>query len=271
MTIKDILVHIDTSPSCGARLELAAALARRFDAYLIGAFILPSTELLELADSAAAVRLALNLAELEENTAKLEEQFRRLLRREDLTGEWYTARGRAETCVAERALAVDLVILGQRDPKRLTILEAPEDVILACGRPVLVVPHAGRFDHVGDNVLIAWNASREASLAAHGALPLMAQANSVGVLYVAREAEDIEERSEEFIIHLARHGLNATKELLTKTTRPPAEAALSRVSDLGADLLVMGGYGHSRLRETILGGMTRDILRHMTVPVLMAH
>lgn len=116
MTIKDILVHIDTSPSCGGRLELAAALARRFDAYLVGAFILPSTELLELADSAAAVKLALNLAELEEKTTKLEEKFRRLLKREDLTGEWYTARGRAETCVAQRALAADLVVLGQRDP-----------------------------------------------------------------------------------------------------------------------------------------------------------
>src|SRR5260370_30456815 len=97
MTIKDILVHIDTSPSCGARLELATALARRFDAYLIGAFILPSTELLELADSAAAVRLALNLAELEENTAKLEEQFRRLLRREELTASRSSSFGPGET------------------------------------------------------------------------------------------------------------------------------------------------------------------------------
>jgi nucleotide-binding universal stress UspA family protein len=99
----------------------------------------------------------------------------------------------------------------------------------------------------------------------------MAQANSVAILSVGRDAEDIEERSEELITHLARHGLNATKELLTQTTLTPAEAALSRVADLGADLMVMGAYGHSRLRETILGGMTRDILRHMTVPVLMAH
>src|SRR5258707_15276735 len=112
MTIKDILVHIATSPSCGARLELAAALARRFDAYLVGAFILPSTELLELADSAAAVRLALNLTELEEHTAKLEEKLRRLLKREALTGEGYLAHARAETFVALRALAADLVGLG---------------------------------------------------------------------------------------------------------------------------------------------------------------
>jgi nucleotide-binding universal stress UspA family protein len=272
MTIKDILVHIDTSPSCGARIELAAALARRFNAFLIGAFILPSTELLELAaDSATAVTLALNLAEIEENTATIEERFRRLLKREDLTGEWYTARGPAEICVTQRALTADLVILGQRDPKRPMILEAPEDVILACGRPVLVVPYAGRFDHLGDNALIAWNGRREASLAAHGALPLMAQANSVTVLSVGGAAKDTEERSEELIAHLARHGLNATMELIAKTKLTAAEMALSRVADLGADLMVMGAYGHSRLRETILGGMTRDILRHMTVPVLMAH
>ena len=271
MTIRDILVHIDTSPSSGVRLELAAKLARRFDAFLVGAFILPSTELLELADSAGAVTLALNLAELEENTGAMEERFRTLLQREDLEGEWYIARGPAETCVTQRALAADLVVLGQRDPERLMILEAPENVILACGRPVLVVPYAGRFDHLGGNALIAWNGSREASLAAHGALPLMARANSVTVLSVGQEAKDVEEHSEELIVHLARHGLNATRELFAKTTLTAAEAALSRAADLDADLMVMGAYGHSRLRETIVGGMTRDILRHMTVPVLMAH
>src|SRR5260221_12344910 len=121
MTIKDIRVHIDTSRIGGARLELAAALARRFDAYLVGAFILPSTELLELADSAAAVRLALNLAELEENTAKIEEKFRRLLKREALTGEGYTARGRGENCVALRALAADLGVLWQAHAQRRLI------------------------------------------------------------------------------------------------------------------------------------------------------
>ena len=209
MTIKDILVHIDTSPSCGARLDLAAALARRFNAFLIGAFILPSTELLELADSPAAVTMALNLSELEENTAAIEERFRTLLKREDLAGEWYIARGPAEACVVQRALATDLVVLGQRDPERLMILEAPENVILACGRPVLVVPHAGRFDHLGDNALIAWNGSREASLAAHAALPLLTRVNSVTVLSLGREAKDAEEGSEKLIAHLARHGLAA--------------------------------------------------------------
>jgi nucleotide-binding universal stress UspA family protein len=271
MTIKDILVHVDTAPSSDARLDLAAALARRCNAFLIGAFVLPSTDLLELADSAAAVTMALNLPELEESTAAAEERFHTLLKREDVSGEWYATRGRAEDCLAQRALTADLVILGQRDPERLMILERPEEVILNCGRPVLVVPYVGRFDHLGDNALLAWNGSREASLAVHGALPLMAPTNRMTALSVGRKAADVEAHSDELIGHLARYGLNATIELIKKTRLTAAETMLSRAADLAADLIVMGAYGHSRLRETILGGMTRDMLRHMTIPVLMAH
>jgi len=184
VTIKDILVHVDTSPACSARVVLAAALAHRFGAALTGIFILPSREFLELMANDAAITLALNLTDLERAAAKLEDEFWNLLRRRGLTGEWYAAHDVAAPCIIGRGRTADLVILGQRDPEHSAILEAPEEVILACGRPVLVVPYAGHFEHVGRDVLIAWNGSREATLAMHEALPLMAASSAVTTMTV---------------------------------------------------------------------------------------
>ena len=148
-----------------------------------------------------------------------------------------------------------------------------EDVILGCGRPVLMVPYAGHFEQVGSTVLVAWNDSREATRALHDSLSLMATTSTLTVMTVIRnvgEEQDDESRGE-LVRHLARHGLTARSETSVAQEVDTAGVVLSRAADLTADLLVMGAYGHSRLRETILGGMTRDILEHMTVPVLMAH
>ena len=159
MPIKDILVHVDTTPACRARVWLAGKLGRQFDAYLIGV----GTQ----AGGAAEERFAAVLSECA------------------IQGEWRTVMGSIEPSITQLACAADLVILGQPDPDRLVVeLSAPEDVLLGCGRPVLIVPYEGEFDHVGEKVLIAWNASREATQAAHDALPLMAAATAVSVLYV---------------------------------------------------------------------------------------
>jgi nucleotide-binding universal stress UspA family protein len=271
MTIKDILVHVDTSLTCPGRLKLAIGLAQRFDAALCGIFILPSRELLELTASEAAVRFALDFVELERRAGELEDEFRSLLRQQGLAGDWEAARGSAAPCIAQRGRVADLVILGQRDPDRPEILEAPEDVILTCGRPVLVVPYAGRFDQIGSDVLVAWNGSREATLAMHDALPLMTASRPVTVMTVTTDGDPPTAVDSDPVPHLVRHGLNARRERLPVRDLKPAEATLSRAAEIGADLIAMGAYGHSRLREAMLGGMTRDMLRRMTVPVLMSH
>ena len=271
MTIKEILVHIDGASSDSVRLRLALDLAQRLGAALVGALILPSMELLELTHNEAALALALELAALERGAAAAEERFRRQLKEHGIAGDWYVVRGRAETCLAGRAWAADLVVLGQHDPDCPTILEAPEDVILACGCPALVVPYAGRFDRIGDDVVVAWNGSREASLAVHDTLPVLSTAGRTTVISVdPGDGPDIPP-GEELVAALVRHGLQATSERMVEAELTISEAILAGIVDLGADLLVMGAYGHSRWRETILGGMTRDILEQMTVPVLMAH
>ena len=139
---------------------------------------------------------------------------------------------------------------------------------------MLVVPYAGRrLDRIGENVLVAWNGSREAGRAMQDALPLLTMSAAVSLLLVDPEEDADIELAEDLVGHLERHGLHANMRVIRHeiSTLSVSDTLLAQVAELEADLLVMGAYGHSRLREMILGGVTRDILRDMNVPVLMAH
>jgi nucleotide-binding universal stress UspA family protein len=249
MAISDILVYADPTASSSERLDIALRLAHRFEAYLIG--VVP------------------------EDAAVVGEKFQKMLLNESLLGEWHMAIGLTEPFVTRRAHCADLVILGQRIPDTDTGLYRPEDVILSCSRPVLVVPYAGRRpDRLGENVLVAWNGSREAGRAVQDALPFMSASRAVTVLLVDPD-DDLADvgLAQDLVAHLGRHGLNARTHVIRRdlATLAVSDTILTQVAELDADLLVMGAYSHSRLREIILGGVTRDILRDMNVPVLMAH
>jgi nucleotide-binding universal stress UspA family protein len=248
MSIADILVYADNSVGSAERLDLAVRLARRFGAYLIG--VVP------------------------ENAAAAGERFDQMLRNEALSGEWMAAFGPVEAHIARRAHCADLVILGQSIPDQKTGLYRPEDVILSCGRPVLVTPYANcRPDRIGENIAIAWNGSREAARAVQDALPLMTASSMVTILLVGPPDEADVELASEVAAHLLRHGLHAQPRVIRRelAVQAVSDTILAEVAALDADLLVMGAYSHSRLREIILGGVTRDILRGMNRPVLMAH
>ena len=139
---------------------------------------------------------------------------------------------------------------------------------------MLVIPYAGRFEACGRRVLVAWNASRAATRAVNDAMPLLAGAETVTVLCVDPD-EDRRAHGEvpgmDIAVHLARHGVKARVETTMSGGIGVGNTLLSRASDIGADLLVMGAYGHARVRELLLGGATRTILESMTLPVLMAH
>src|SRR6202011_4077015 len=249
MAIRDILVYADPSAASAERLDLAFRLAHRFEAYLIG--VVP------------------------EDAVTVGERFQKMLLNEAVPGEWHMSIGLTEPYVTRRAHSADLILLGQRIPDHDTGLYHPEDVVLSCSRPVLVVPYAGRRpDRIGENVLIAWNGSREASRAVQDALPFMSASSAVTVLFVDPDDElaDVE-LAQDLVAHLGRHGLNAKTQMIRHdlATLAVSDTILTHVAGLDADLLVMGAYSHSRFREIILGGVTRDILRDMNVPVLMAH
>jgi nucleotide-binding universal stress UspA family protein len=150
----------------------------------------------------------------------------------------------------------------------------PEDVLMGGGGPVLVVPHYGTYAKVGERVAIAWDASPTAARAVRYAMPLLAKASKVMVLAVNPEhsgARHGQVPGTDIALHLARHGVKAETEVSHSDEISVGDMVLSRSFDLGADLLVMGAYGHARLREVLLGGVTRHILAHMTCPVMMSH
>lgn len=281
MPLKDILVHLDTTPQSAGRLDLAIDLARRHDAHLTALHIVDiGLPLIGMADGGGGAAIAGLVDEMRESglaeARRIETAYRERLRQEALAGEWRVVEGMVGEMLTVHARYADLVIIGQDDPDGPSTSPAglAGDLLFGAGRPVLVVPYAGSHPTTGRRVLIGWNASREAARAVNDALPLIAAADAASVL-AANPRSGIaahgEEPGADIALHLARHGAAVTVEHRVAPDVPDADLLLNHASDIGADLIVIGAYGHSRLREFVLGGVTRTILKQMTVPVLLSH
>jgi nucleotide-binding universal stress UspA family protein len=178
--------------------------------------------------------------------------------------------------VAEQALYADLLVLGQQDRSDPLAQELPSDfvesVLIVSGRPALVLPYAGRFDRLGETVLLAWKPSAPAARALAAALPLLRRAKAVhAVSWGQPSAPRCQGDRLDLERYLGLHGVAATLHGYRDEPRDVGEALLSAAADFGADLMVMGCYGHSRARELVLGGASRSVLGAMTLPTLMCH
>jgi nucleotide-binding universal stress UspA family protein len=281
MSYKDMLVVLDAAADSLGRLALAAALAERFAAHLVGFYAVPSAEALGRGGTVDATLLAPIFREWHETAlAQAEtcrEAFEQEIGRRGVSAEWRAVGGDGEADPAVHARYADLTILGQRDPAddaMAMMRPRPERVVLAAGRPVLAVPYAGSYATVGRRALIGWDASREATRAVADAMPLLAGAETVSVLAIdPRQSPSAHGAvpGADISLHLARHGVKAAVERTVSAGVPLGDVLLSRAADLAADLLVIGAYGHSRARELLLGGVTRTVLQSMTLPVLMSH
>jgi nucleotide-binding universal stress UspA family protein len=274
-------VHLDGSAPSAIRLAVAADLARRHKAHLTGLFVVDVTPpILGAADAGSGAVLAELIermrADALEAGAAVEARFAEALRREGIAGEWRLAEGATPELVALHGRYADLVVVGQADPEGSESAAAAvvSAALFESGRPVLVVPYAGSFAAIGSRILVGWNAAREASRAVHDALPLLAQAVAVTIAAVNPRiglGGHGEEPGADIARHLARHGVRVEIEHSAAPEIGAGDILLNRAADLSADLLVVGGYGHSRLREMLLGGVTRTLLRQMTLPVLLSH
>jgi nucleotide-binding universal stress UspA family protein len=278
MSYKTIVVHLDTSPNAHPRLEIALRLAKQFGAHLIGAFAVFSPDPRSLYVMAGTAEYYRTHEELRaERRAALERLFHAELRRAEVPGEWVAIDEPASLAVPRAGRCADLIVAGQdnpADPESYVGDFFPENLILSCGRPVLLVPYASNERSTGGRVLVAWDGSREATRAVHDALPFMRTARSTTILTVngIHEGERARIPGADIATVIARHGVQV--EIADIETGPGGsvgDVLLSQVADGGADLLVMGAYGHARWRELVMGGATRTILRSMTVPVLMSH
>jgi nucleotide-binding universal stress UspA family protein len=172
--------------------------------------------------------------------------------------------------VSRLARYFDATIVQQPDPKDPRTADTIETVLLGSGRPVLIAPYIPVPPQLG-TVIAAWDEGRPAARAVADALPLLTFADRVEIVSVTDAGGDRPLPSEGMARHLARHGIRAEAARLVRGEVGIADTLLSHASDVDAGLIVMGGYGHSRLREIVLGGTTRTILQTMTVPVLMSH
>jgi nucleotide-binding universal stress UspA family protein len=277
MAYKTILVHVDAGDRCLARIEIAIRLARQFDAHLIGLNALTSRELpgYVLAGAGGVPVVELQKRLTDEQAARAEAVFGKAVSAAGLASpEWRASRLDAVDAVTLHGRYADLIVLGQPGAADDSGIESgfAERVTLEAGRPVLMVPYVGSFATVGTRILVGWNASREATRAVTDAIPFLQQAKSVEVIAINPEADGHGALpGSDIALYLARHGVKVEVYVDKAVDIGDGEEMLSRAADFGADLIVMGAYGHSRFRELVMGGASRTIIDSMTVPVLLSH
>lgn len=268
MDLKDILVHIDNRPTCPTRLEAAIFLARRHKARLTGLYV--ETHSFFSARSRNG----------EEQRAEARELFLTETAKAGVDAEWVCIDSAATGLGVSEAVNLhayyrDLVVLSQTDPDdrdRSIPSDLPTRAVLGSGRPVLLIPYAGRYQSLGERVLLAWRGGPESARAISEALPLLHQAKTVKVLSVQSSSDD----GPHFVggdicTHLGLHGVEASCEAAATVGLSVGDLLLNRAAEEGIDLLVMGAFSQLRRGVPSLGEVGRHLLQYMTVPVLMSH
>jgi nucleotide-binding universal stress UspA family protein len=275
--IKDIVLNLSVGAKHDVAADFAVSVASAFEAHLAAvAFVYEPIVPGSVFDGTVAGIIQAQRAEVEKAAQAAIATFEQAARRNGLSAEprlLETGLAGAGDLFARLARRFDLAIVAQAEPdtagpERLIV----EAALFGSGRPVLIVPYIQRAGLKLDRAMVCWDGSRNAARAIADALPLLARAKAVEVVIVSGEPGKSDEiAGADIAQHLARHGLKVEVERLVARDIDITSTLLSRAADLGADLMVMGGYGHSRWREFVLGGATRGILASMTVPVLMSH
>jgi nucleotide-binding universal stress UspA family protein len=280
MPFKTILVCLNEVDRIQVLLEIATDLAAKQNAHVIGLYVVPAVRV------GASTRFQMTAQVFESHREYfssridvVKSQFDDAMVRSRVEGAWQLFESPSPLIadpVVERALGADLVIASQvdRESGAGVELDFAQRVLMETGRPLLLVPHAGQFSSCGRTAIIGWNATREAARATFDAAPMLEHAEAVHVTWIETERKTTQAGTfpgAELARSLARHGITAVAETVPAGANTAGQALLGHVADLKADLLVMGAYGHTRLREFVFGGSTRYILQAMTVPVLMSH
>ena len=266
MEFKNILVVLDYSPACTVRLELAIELAKRHSARLSGLYAVSHT-FFEPKDTEAASHAGQVQADFMERTARAGVDAHWI------GVDWSVVGVSIPEIVNLHAYYTDLVVVGQDEPgaSEKNIPEGlPERVVLGSGRPVLIVPYAGKRPTLGERVMLTWKAGRESTRAANDAMPFLKKAHEVRVVEV-NSLPPGTAHAELLCAQLALHGVAARPEHIVAVDISIGDALLNRIPEEGIDLLVMGAFAHTRLGSLVVGDVARHILKYMTVPVLMSH
>jgi nucleotide-binding universal stress UspA family protein len=275
--IKDILVTLPTDEEPSSAVDYAVAVAKSFDAHLTGvAFAQDPVAVGALFDGAAAVVLNHYRQEVEAAAEAAKMRFDKAWQREGVSAESVVLNAGAinlPELLARTARRFDLTVLPQADPEGDGSDEVMiEAALLGSGRPIVIVPHFQQDAVKFDRILVCWDGSHNAARAIADAMPFLRRAKQVEVVTVATEGEADDGMPGLYIAHhLSRHGVIVELRNIVAHGQDVSLRIRSHAAQQSADLIVMGGYGHSRLREFVLGGATRDILESTVVPALMSH
>jgi nucleotide-binding universal stress UspA family protein len=267
MGITNILVHLDNSAASATRLDVAIAYARKHNAKLRGLYLITHRyyEPSELGER--------------ESREHAEQMFVTRTSETGVPAEWlfqeYSVMGaRISDLVTLHAYYTDLIILGQSDtsaPVAHIPVDLAERVALTCGKPVLIVPYAGTFKSAGDRIMVAWKAGRESIRAVNDSLALMERSNSITVMEIEKTGLGTSASLECIKTFLENHRLNVKTETINSGDFPIGDTLLNSVCENNIDLLVMGAFAPNRRGKLELSPISRHIVKHLTVPLLIAH
>jgi nucleotide-binding universal stress UspA family protein len=276
MPYRTILIHFNHDKRARQLLDAGVQLAQGFDAHLIGMYVFPAYRLRPPIPLPFGSDVLGNItAQIQEEADRIKSQFDEATAQHTFVSEWRSLTAERidpAAIVMEHGRAADLIVASQTDPDwdLSSVLDFPERLAIEAGRPVLVIPNGYVFQALPKKVTVAWKNRREAARAAFDAMPLLQRAEEVQVLTV--EEEERQEGSPgvtEIAATLNRHGVNVSVDIVPAAQTSAAEEIQRRTEK--SELLVMGAYGQSRFRELVFGGVTRHLLRNMTIPVLFSH
>ncbi|WP_084004304.1 universal stress protein [Cupriavidus pauculus] len=279
MSYATILVHLDASRNLHERLHLAAQLCVQHSAKLIGVFAVGAPDPMAVRGLADGDRYLSTFNEWQHRKGDDARQaFEGATADLQIRTEWRAPDWGTEHAVEALSHLADLLVLGEPGPRSksaIPTMRSLSSVILRCGRPVLVVPAAGPHPTVGQRVTVAWNGSRECARAIHDALPILVRADAIDVIQFS-QANDIEPAwhspPDYAVTWLRSHGVTATVEtLIIERSDDAGEMLIDHAQRRQTDLIVMGAFGHTRMREIVLGGVTHTILQSMPAAVLFSH
>jgi nucleotide-binding universal stress UspA family protein len=279
MSYKTVLVSLNEIERIDAVLKAACSLAAEQQAHVIGLYVIPAPAVYPAVGPYVVPEVFDGLTRFfEEQSQGVKTTFDAALQPARLTGQWLEVKALAPVIsetVCDVGRIADLVVVSEanREGKNGVELDFVENVILGTGRPVLILPRIGDGSLDTRRVLCAYNGSKEAARAVHDAVPLLKRAEEVLLLWIDPPSEEEGSRTSgaDMAEALRRHGIPARAETMHSEGANPAEAVMKKTRELGAGLVVMGAYGHSRIREFVLGGATRHALSNLAAPLLMSH
>ena len=271
--IKTIMVPIYHEQSSDARIEFAIQLANKFDAHIKALHVIIPPEIIAGSLPFETAYMLSTYKNFEKNAEKKAQELK-LYYESKLTSagvrfDWCQERGELLKIMYAHARTADVTIISQKTESVDEIFDHMNDFIIGSGMPVMVIPEKGVQDFKGNNILVAWNGSRECAKATHAALPFLRMADKVTVVTITGDKEaSIPEA--DICLHLSRHGVNAEALTLNDVIHEK-ERILDAARSIDADLIVAGAWGHMRLREIILGGVTRNLIRNQEKVAFLVH